>query len=242
MTTLRSGIAIPNPSVVCLLRSCTLLGSVVVSVSDLRLKRSRFDSGHYQSGQQLWASGPQSVSAAGCRNRGNTIWKWMLKPAVEPHHARQAGEPVEFCEADNNSSWLLSRCGSSLSAHCRDGHRDHGRTSQVGSLWCQSSASDLNQRFSPAFGENQTISNHTCFISIKWRTNITCIASVRKLQLLLLHLSFHRPPLSDRQVMVLYYDQSVIIRYWFLSSAASCYSLFLLDLYLLGTLLISRRY
>ena len=23
----------------------------------------------------LWASGPQSVSAAGCRNRGNTVWK-----------------------------------------------------------------------------------------------------------------------------------------------------------------------
>jgi len=23
----------------------------------------------------LWASGPQSVSAAGCRNRGNTAWK-----------------------------------------------------------------------------------------------------------------------------------------------------------------------
>jgi len=31
------------------------LGGVVVSVSDLRLKRSLFDSGLYHSGQQLWA-------------------------------------------------------------------------------------------------------------------------------------------------------------------------------------------
>jgi len=31
------------------------LGGVVVSVSDSRLKRSRFDSGLYHSGQQIWA-------------------------------------------------------------------------------------------------------------------------------------------------------------------------------------------
>ena len=49
---------------------------------------------------------------------------------VEQHLVRRAGEPGEFCEAGCSESWLILRCGSSSSAHCRDGRQDHERTSQ----------------------------------------------------------------------------------------------------------------
>jgi len=77
----------------------------------------------------------------------------MLKPAVERHLARRAGEPGEFCEAHGNRSWLLSRCGpvSSLSRWTPRSRTDFtGRITVV-------PASDQNQ-------EADTDRLHTLFI------------------------------------------------------------------------------